>query len=88
MYASEILSLGWFYMEYKDVICEGDGERVLRYWHYSLPLFTVSGRGNYSLEALYMLHQYQFTLFPRLAQTVNLVTLYQHTWSAWTKRSL
>lgn len=67
-YATETLSLGLFYMEYKDAISEGDGNRVLRCWHYLLPLFTVTGRTNYSLEALYMLYQFHFDLTSRQAQ--------------------
>ena len=67
-YATETLSLGLFYMEYKDGIREGDGNRVLRCWQYLLPLFSVTGRTNYSLEVLYLLYQFHFDLTPRQAQ--------------------
>ena len=38
-YAREVLSLGLLFMEFKDAIREGDGERIIRCWRYFLPLF-------------------------------------------------
>jgi hypothetical protein len=38
-YACEII-LGLLYMNYNDVIKEGDGERVVLIWKYLLPIFT------------------------------------------------
>ena len=64
-YACEVLNLGLFYLEYADAVKEGDGNRVLRCWHYLLPLFKASGRVNYSLEVLYTLYQLHFSLSPR-----------------------
>lgn len=55
-------------MVYSDAIKEGDGERVLRYWRYLLPVFKSSGRKNYSIEVLNMLCQYEYKLTPRQAQ--------------------
>ena len=37
----EVLSLGLFYLEFKDAIREGDGLRVLRCYKYLLPLFRT-----------------------------------------------
>ena len=51
-YAKELMSLGIFYLNYKDAVREGDGERVLVCWKYLLPLFKVSDRRNYSLEVV------------------------------------
>ena len=46
-YAKQVLSLGFFYLEFCDPIREGGGERVVRCWHYLLPIFAGSGRKNY-----------------------------------------
>ena len=64
-YANEIMSLGIFYLNYKDAVREGDGDRLLVCWKYLLPIFKVSDRRNYSLEVLRMLYSYHFTLSPR-----------------------
>ena len=64
-YAIEVMSLGIFYLNYKDTVREGDGDRVLVCWKYLLPLFKVSDRRNYSLEVLRMLYSYYFTMSPR-----------------------
>lgn len=64
-YANEIMSLGMLYLNYKDVIREGDGDRLLVCWKYLLPIFKVSDRRNYSLEVLRMLYSYYFILSPR-----------------------
>lgn len=65
IYANEIMSLGIFYLSYKDVIREGDGDRLLVCWKFLLPIFKVSDRRNYSLEILRMLYSYYFILSPR-----------------------
>lgn len=64
-YANEIMSLGIFYLNYKDAIREGDGSRVLVCWKFLLPIFKVSDRRNYSLEVLRMLYSYYYILSPR-----------------------
>ena len=68
-YACDVLSLGLFYMEYRDAIREGDGIRVLRCWKYLLPLFKATQCHNYAIEAANLLIQYYYTtLPPRQAQ--------------------
>lgn len=67
-YASDVLSLSLFYMEYEDAIAEGDGLRILRCWKYLLPYFYSSNKKNYSIEALRLLLQYYYLLPPRLSQ--------------------
>ena len=57
-YACEALSLGLLYLEFKDAIREGDGDRILRVWQHFLLLFKASNRTNYSVEALILLSQY------------------------------
>ena len=64
-YAVEVLSLGLFYLSFKDAIKEGNGEQVLRCWKYFIPIFKDSGRTNYSIEASLTLYQYYYTLSPR-----------------------
>ena len=61
-YASNLLSIGCFYLAYKDAIKEGDGKRVLDCWHYLLPIFHNSGRRNYTYEAFLFLCQYYHDL--------------------------
>ena len=68
IYASELLSMGLFYMEYTDAISEGDGLRVLRCWRYLLPIFKSSRRTNYSIEVFNFLYQYHFTASPMHAE--------------------
>ena len=65
VYASELLTLGLFHMDYKDAIKQGDGYRVLCCWKYMMLFFKVSNRKNYSLEALRLLYQYHFSMSPR-----------------------
>ena len=67
-YTTKLVSLGVLYMEFCDAIREGDGERVLRCWKFLLPIFKNAGRKNYSLEGLYFLYQYKFSLPPQQAE--------------------
>ncbi len=66
-YSVQLLRLGCFYMEFKDSIREGDGERVLRCWKYMIPIFLASGNRNYACEAANLLLQHKYTLSPRLS---------------------
>ncbi len=65
-----LLSTGMLYMEYCDVIWEGDGFRVLRCWRYMLLLFKSTGRTNYSIESFNVLAQYNFILSKRQASQI------------------
>lgn len=67
-YATNLLTLGCFYLEFRDAIKEGDGVRVLRCYRYMLPMFISSGRKNYAIETLNLLLQHDFLLSPRLAE--------------------
>ena len=69
-YASKLLCLGLFYLEYCDGIREGDGNRVLRCRRYMLPIFHNTGRKNYTKEAFNLLRQHDYLLPPRLAAQV------------------
>ena len=68
MYASKVMSLGLFYMEYSDAIHEGDGFRVLTCWRYLLLLFKANQRKNYAIEALNLLAQYHYFFSQRQAE--------------------
>ena len=70
-YSCETLSLGLLYLEFKDSIKEGDGDRVMRVRKYFFLLFKVSGRKNYAIEAFTLLSQYHLILPPRLAEQVK-----------------
>ena len=68
-YASEIISLGLFYKEYLDAVCEGDGICILQCWHYMMLIFKASNKVKYySVEAFTMLAQYHFLFSKRMAQ--------------------
>lgn len=54
LYACDLLMLGMIWMGFHDATREGDGERVLTYWKFLLPIFKVLGRKNYSIEAVQM----------------------------------
>ena len=45
-YTRHFISIGCFYLNFKDAIKEGDGERILECWHYLLPIFRNAGRKN------------------------------------------
>ena len=63
-YGKEVFSLGILYLEFRDTIKEGDGQRVMRCWKFFLLLFRGAGRKNYSLEAFNFLCQYHYYLPP------------------------
>ena len=70
-YACETLSLGLLFLEFKDGVREGDGDRVMRVWKYFLLLFKASGCHNYAIEALTLLSQYYLILPPQLAEQLK-----------------
>ena len=67
----EVLSLGLLYLDFKDAVREGDGDRVLLAWKYFFLLFKVSGRKNYAIEAFTLLSQYHITLPLNLAEQLK-----------------
>ena len=67
-YNRHLLTVGCLYVEMRDAIKEGDGERVLQCWRYLLPLFHNSGRKNYTIEAFTLLYQHDYSLPPKLAE--------------------
>ncbi len=57
-YSCELLTLGLLYLNFKDAVREGDGERVMTTWKYFMLIFKATGRKNYALEAHTLLTQY------------------------------
>jgi len=76
LYASSILTLGLQWMGLYDTIQEGDGERIMAYWKFLLPVFKKTGRKNYSIEAFHI--QLLRTSVREGSSTVGMVTGYQH----------
>ena len=70
-YSCEVLSLGLLFLEFKDSIKLGDGDRDMRVWKYLLLIFKACGRKNYAIEALTTLTQYHITLPPQLAEQLK-----------------
>ncbi len=70
-YSREVLSLGLFYLYFKDSVREGDGTRVMPAWKYFMLIFKATKHKNYALEALTMLTQYFVILPPNLAEQLK-----------------
>ena len=67
-YAKRIISIGCFYLEFRDALKEGDGLRTLRCYRYMLPMFRSAGRTNYAIESFNLLLQHDYILSPRQAE--------------------
>ena len=52
LYACDFLTIGMIWMGFHEAIREGDGERVMVYWKFFLPLFRILKRKNFSIEAV------------------------------------
>lgn len=52
LYACDLLTFGLIWKGFYDAIREGDGERIMVYWKFFLPIFKLLGRKNYSIEAV------------------------------------
>jgi len=65
-YACEVVSLGLLFLNYRDAVQEGDGERIMLCWKYFLLLFKATNRRNYAIEAFHTLANRK-VLPPRLA---------------------
>ena len=70
-YAKETLTMGLIFLEFKDAVREGDGDRVLRCWKFLFLFFRASGHTKYTLEALTLLSHYYFLLPPRYAEQMK-----------------
>ena len=70
-YTCEVLSLGLLFLNFKDSVREGDGDRVLLMWKYLMLIFKAMGHRNYAAEAFTLLSQYQITLPENLAEQLK-----------------
>ena len=80
------LTLGCFYLEFRDVIKEGDGLWVLRCYRYMLPMFVSSGRKNYAIETLNLLLQHD-VVKPAPCRGIDLGKIYKYAWAGWQKHT-
>ena len=56
-YAVDLMSLGLLWHGFHDAVREGDGDRIMRYWRFLMPVFNQCGRRNYASEAFKLLTQ-------------------------------
>ena len=56
-YATNLLTLGLVWHGYHDAIKEGDGNRILLYWKFLIPIFHQERHYNYAKEGFHLLVQ-------------------------------
>ena len=56
-YASDLLTLGLLWHGLHDTIREGDGNKILLYWKFLVPIFRQEGHHNYAKEGFLLLAQ-------------------------------
>lgn len=59
-YATNLLTLSLIWHGYHDSVKEGDGNRILLYWKFLLPIFQEEGRFNYAKEAFLLISQTKY----------------------------
>lgn len=67
LYACDLLTLGLLWMGFHDAIREGDGDHIMVYWRFLLPLYKTINRKNYAIEALNVQLQQKYLLSERQA---------------------
>ena len=70
-YTCEVLSLGLLFLNFKDSLREGDGDRTLLMWKYFMLIFKAMGHRNYAAESFTLLSQYNITLPDNLAKQLK-----------------
>ena len=70
-YTCAVISLGLLYLDFKDAVREGDGERVLRLYKYLMLIWKATGHKNYAIEAFTLLSQYHLLLPQNLAEQLK-----------------
>jgi len=55
-YSLDLISLGLLWHGFHDVVREGDGDRIMRYWRFLMPVFKQCGCHNYASEAFKLLY--------------------------------
>lgn len=56
-YATDVITLGLLWHGFHDSVKEGDGDRILLYWKFLLPIFQQTKHYNYAGEAFNLLAQ-------------------------------
>ena len=64
LYATDLVTLGLLWHGFHDAIREGDGDRILLYWKFLLPVFKEENHHNYAKESFNLLLQ-SMILSPR-----------------------
>ena len=67
LYVTEVLTLGLMWENFHDATKEADGDRLIRIWKFLLLIFKAARRKKYSIEALNLLLQFNYTLSERQA---------------------
>ena len=62
LYATDVVALGLLWMNFHDATREGDGDRLIRVWKFLLLVFKAARRKNYSIEALNIQLQVNYTV--------------------------
>ena len=70
-YSMELISLGLLFLNFKDAVKEGDGERVICMWKYFLLFFRATKHTNYTKEVLTLLTQCFVSLPPNLVEQLK-----------------
>ena len=63
--------MGLIFLQFKDTVRNGDGDRMLLCWKFLFLFFRTSGHTNYALEALTLLSNYYYLLPPRYAEQMK-----------------
>lgn len=66
-YTCQVITLGLLYLNFKDAVREGDGDRDITVWKYFMLIWMATGHKNYSVEAFTLLSQYYLFLPPNQA---------------------
>ena len=66
-YASALLNDGLLYLEFRDAVREGDGERVIQCWKILMLYFFSAKHYNYTKEAVYLLAHVHAAATPKVA---------------------
>lgn len=64
--AADTLTIGLLWHTYHNTVKEGNGEMVINMWRYLLPIFRMTQRNNYALEAAHLFVQLEYLSFDRM----------------------
>ena len=70
-YAKETLTMGLMFLQFKDTVQHGDGDRMIPCWKFLFLFFRASGHTKYTLEALTLLSNYYYLLPPRYVEQMK-----------------